>query len=88
MEPLIFSSASAILCVLIFFADAFQQSCGLFEPSVMQRLIVSEGFNSSRYTVNEELTQYLNTVKKPVLPYKDETQYIDAYNDFYDEILS
>jgi peptide/nickel transport system substrate-binding protein len=33
---------------------------GLFEPSVMQRLVVSEGFNSSRYTENEELTQILN----------------------------
>jgi len=38
--------------------------------------------------INEELSAYLTTINKPVLSYKDETQYIDAYNDFYDEILS
>ncbi|MDQ1332478.1 MAG: hypothetical protein QG576_513, partial [Bacteroidota bacterium] len=35
-----------------------------------------------------ELSKYLKSVNKPVLPYKDETKYIDAYNDFYDKILS
>jgi hypothetical protein len=34
------------------------------------------------------LTKYLETINKPVLPFKDETMYIDAYNDFYDQILS
>ncbi|MDY0098557.1 MAG: glycogen/starch synthase [Bacteroidales bacterium] len=37
--------------------------------------------------INEELSAYLTTINKPVLSFKDETQYIDAYNDFYDEIL-
>jgi len=32
--------------------------------------------------------KYLKTVNKPVLQYKDESQYIDAYNEFYDKILS
>jgi len=34
------------------------------------------------------LTKYLATINKPVLAFKDETEYIDAYNDFYDQILS
>ena len=32
--------------------------------------------------------KYLTADNKPVLPFKDETQYIDAYNDFYDQMLS
>lgn len=39
-------------------------------------------------SINEELDAYLKTINKPVLPFRDEEQYIDAYNDFYDEILS
>lgn len=38
--------------------------------------------------INMELSAYLKTINKPVLSYRDETEYIDAYNDFYDEILS
>ncbi|HPF02172.1 MAG TPA: glycogen/starch synthase [Bacteroidales bacterium] len=38
--------------------------------------------------INEEIAGHLNTISKPVLPYKDESEYIDAYNDFYDELLS
>jgi len=38
--------------------------------------------------INEELSKYVGTLSKPVLGYKDETEYIDAYNDFYDKILT
>ena len=38
--------------------------------------------------INPELSKYLKTVNKPVLPFQDEEKYIDAYNDFYDKILS
>jgi len=38
--------------------------------------------------INEELSKHISTISKPVLTYRDENQYIDAYNDFYDEILS
>ena len=48
----------------------------------------SDGIIIGSEDVNEELTKYVSTVKKPVLAYQDETEYIDAYNDFYDEILS
>lgn len=39
-------------------------------------------------SINEELSKHISTISKPVLTYIDENQYIDAYNDFYDEILS
>jgi starch synthase len=38
--------------------------------------------------INEELTKYINTLNKPLLGYQDESVYIDAYNDFYDKILT
>ena len=38
--------------------------------------------------INSELTKHLNSLSKPVLPFQDESNYIDAYNDFYDMILS
>jgi starch synthase len=48
----------------------------------------SDGIIIGSEKINDDLTKYLKTVDKPVLPYKDESQYIDAYNDFYDKILS
>jgi len=48
----------------------------------------SDGIIIGSEDINEELTRYVSTVNKPVLSYKDESQYIDAYNDFYDKILS
>ncbi len=38
--------------------------------------------------INTELSAYLQTINKPVLSYRDESEYIDAYNDFYDKLLS
>jgi len=32
---------------------------GLYEPSILKRVIMDEGFNSARYTSNEELNQLL-----------------------------
>lgn len=37
--------------------------------------------------INKSVQKYIKTIKKPVLDYKDEEEYIDAYSDFYDEIL-
>jgi starch synthase len=48
----------------------------------------SDGIIIGSEVINEELSRYLGTINKPVLPFKDETEYIDAYNDFYDQILS
>jgi starch synthase len=48
----------------------------------------SDGIIIGSENINEELSKYISTVNKPVLTFKDETEYIDAYNDFYDKILS
>lgn len=37
--------------------------------------------------IDVELKNHLSAVNKPVLDFKDENEYIDAYNDFYDKIL-
>jgi len=37
--------------------------------------------------INDDLNKHLATINKPILEYKDENDYIDAYNDFYDKIL-
>ncbi|MGB4292619.1 MAG: glycogen/starch synthase [Bacteroidales bacterium] len=38
--------------------------------------------------VNPELLKYIKSTGKPVLEYQDESNYIDAYNEFYDKLLS
>jgi starch synthase len=48
----------------------------------------SDGIIIGSEEINEELAKHVATLNKPVLSYKDESQYIDAYNDFYDKILS
>ena len=48
----------------------------------------SDGIIIGSEEINEELSKYISTINKPVLTFKDDTEYIDAYNDFYDKILS
>jgi len=38
--------------------------------------------------INPEIEKHIKTIKKPVLPFQDEENYIDAYSDFYDEVLN
>lgn len=47
----------------------------------------SDGVIIGSDNINEELKKHLSTINKPVLEYKDENEYIDAYNEFYDKIL-
>jgi len=37
--------------------------------------------------VNAELVKYAKKSGKLVLPYKSETEYIQAYNEFYDSVM-
>lgn len=37
--------------------------------------------------INKSVQKYMKSIRKPVLEYKAEEEYIDAYSDFYDEIL-
>ncbi len=48
----------------------------------------SDGIIIGSEEINKELKKYIDTTDKPVLQYHDESKYIDAYNDFYDKILS
>ncbi len=38
--------------------------------------------------INKNLQKYIKNLKKPVLQYKSSEEYIDAYSEFYDEILT
>jgi len=38
--------------------------------------------------INPEIAKHLKTIKKPILPYQDEDSYINAYSEFYDEVLA
>jgi starch synthase len=48
----------------------------------------SDGIIIGSEDINGELKKHLSSTSKPVLDYRDENEYIDAYNDFYDQILS
>jgi starch synthase len=48
----------------------------------------SDGIIIGSEDINNELIKYIETIDKPVLHYQDESKYVDAYNDFYDKILS
>ena len=37
--------------------------------------------------INPEIEKHLKTIDKPILEYQDEETYIDAYSNFYDELL-
>ena len=37
--------------------------------------------------INKNLDEYINNIKKPVLEYKSEEEYVDAYSDFYDTLI-
>ena len=37
--------------------------------------------------INKSVQKYIKTIKMPVLDYKAEEEYIDAYSEFYDELL-
>jgi starch synthase len=38
--------------------------------------------------INKELEKYLAEIKKPTLDYQSEETYIDAYNEFYDKLIT
>jgi len=36
--------------------------------------------------INKEISSYLKTIDKPILTYKEEKEYVDAYSNFFDEV--
>lgn len=56
--------------------------------SIMKAAIdFSDGVVLGSPKVNPELVQYIRETEKPCLEYQSMDKYIDAYNEFYDEIL-
>jgi starch synthase len=47
----------------------------------------SDGIIIGGDTIDKELSSFIEQSGKPVLPYQDENNYIDAYNEFYDKLL-
>ena len=48
----------------------------------------SDGIIQATSEINPELKEYAEKSKKPFLEYQDEETYIEAYSNFYDEILN
>lgn len=48
----------------------------------------SDGIIFGSESVNPELGEFINSVKKPVLPYQSGENYIDIYDEFYETILN
>jgi starch synthase len=48
---------------------------------------LSDGIIKGSSKINPEIEKYLKKSGKPVLEYKNEDEYIDAYSDFYDAVL-
>lgn len=48
----------------------------------------SDGVVLGSSTINNQVLEYINSVKKPFLAYQEGENYIDIYNEFYDQILN
>jgi len=48
----------------------------------------SDGIILGSPTVNGQVLEHINTAKKPLLPYQDSENYIDIYDEFYNQILN
>jgi len=58
-----------------------------FENLTKMAIDMSDAAIIGSSEINKSIYKYIKSVKKPVLEYKPEEEYIDAYSDFYDEIL-
>jgi len=58
-----------------------------FENLTRMAIEMSDAAIIGSNEINKSIHKYINSLEKPVLEYKPEEEYIDAYSDFYDEIL-
>jgi starch synthase len=58
-----------------------------FENLTRMAIEMSDAAIIGSNEINKSIHKYIKSLKKPVLEYKPEEEYIDAYSDFYDEIL-
>ena len=59
-----------------------------FENLTKLALQMSDATIFGSKDINKKLVDYIKTINKPVLEYKSEEDYIEAYSEFYDEILT
>jgi len=48
----------------------------------------SDGIICGSNGINKDVDDYIKNIDKPVLPYQDKDNYIDSFNNFYDQILN
>jgi starch synthase len=58
-----------------------------FENLTRLALKMSDAAIIGSAEINKSVQKYIKTIRKPVLEYKAEDEYINTYSDFYDEIL-
>jgi starch synthase len=58
-----------------------------FENLTRMAIELSDAVIFGSNEINKSIHKYIKSLKKPVLEYKPEEEYIDAYSDFYDELL-
>ena len=49
---------------------------------------LSDGIIQGSKDINPEIMEYIKQSKKPLLEYQDDESYIDAYNEFYDNLIN
>jgi len=58
-----------------------------FENLTKLALSMSDAVVIGSPEINKSVLKYIESINKPVLEYKSSEEYIDAYSDFYDDIL-
>lgn len=58
-----------------------------FENLTRMAIELSDAIIFGSKEINKTIHKYIKSLKKPVLEYKPEEEYIDAYSDFYDDLL-
>ena len=58
-----------------------------FENLLNQAIDFADGISFGSETINAEVEKYAKKSGKPILEFKGEAEYADAYNEFYDLIL-
>jgi starch synthase len=59
-----------------------------YENLIKLAVNFSDGVVLGSPTVNNQVLEHINTAKKPLLPYQDSENYIDIYDEFYNQILN
>jgi starch synthase len=59
-----------------------------FTNMLKQAIEFSDGVIQGSDTISDDLVKHIKKTGKPFLGFKDELEYMDAFNEFYDDILA